>query len=92
MGRNAAKELARIVGAISDYLDSAAADPALPLTYEAIEHATGHLSRGPSRPSDPRRHPRCTVLGLSPDSRRTQGWTPPSRPYSYPRSARWAIF
>lgn len=49
MGRNAAKELARIVATISTYVDKAALDAALPLTHEGIERATGvsrgHLSR-----------------------------------------------
>lgn len=58
MGRNAAKELARITGAISRYVDRAEEDPELPLTYEAIERATGvsrgHLSR--------RKEPEITAL------------------------------
>lgn len=49
MGRNAAKELARIVATISAYVDKAAVDAALSLTHEGIERATGvsrgHLSR-----------------------------------------------
>lgn len=49
MGRNAAKELSRIVGTISAYVDRAATDATLPITYEGIERATGvsrgHLSR-----------------------------------------------
>lgn len=49
MGRNAAKELQRIAGAITAYLNRAAADGSLGLSYDAIEAATGvsrgHLSR-----------------------------------------------
>ena len=49
MGRNAAKELQRIVGAIGSYLSRAEADGSLGLSYDAIEAATGvsrgHLSR-----------------------------------------------
>ena len=49
MGRNAAKELQRIVAAIGEYLSRAEADGSLGLSYDAIEAATGvsrgHLSR-----------------------------------------------
>ena len=44
-GRNAARELARIVTTIGDYLDRAEADSELPLTYEEIQKRTG-VSRG----------------------------------------------
>jgi len=53
MGRNSAKELARIVATIGGYLDRAEDDRALPLSYDAIERATG-VSRGHlSRRKDP---------------------------------------
>lgn len=53
MGRNAQKELARIVSTIAAYVDSAAGDPTHSLSYEAIERATG-VSRGHlSRRKDP---------------------------------------
>ena len=49
MGRNAQKELARIVATIAAYVDAAAGDPTRSLSYDAIERATGvsrgHLSR-----------------------------------------------
>jgi hypothetical protein len=49
MGRNAARELARIVTTIGDYLDLADNDDTLPLAYEEIQKRTGvsrgHLSR-----------------------------------------------
>lgn len=49
MGRNAGVELQRIVAAIGAYVDRAADDPTLSVSYAAIEQATGvsrgHLSR-----------------------------------------------
>ena len=58
MGRNAAKELVRIVDAIGSYLGRAESDSSLGLSYDAIELATGvsrgHLSR--------RKEPEMTAL------------------------------
>lgn len=45
MGRNAAKELTRIVTTISAYIERASLDATLPLTHLGIERATG-VSRG----------------------------------------------